>query len=280
MNWIKLVRRVPVYSGRLPRPASYDVWARGEGAAIIAGLAAGRRFSLFGRSRAARKAVWTELQRKAETGPLAAAIDRSVRQCVLAAGEIGVYPLRLPRALIDGYRLVAVPRVTWNARAFAAILRGLDADPDMQSLAGGAPFRRFFMERLFEEVDLALVASSPSLRHPVPTGEGWFIVGFEPAASWLVPIEGPERPGHFLVCEAPPAGLKSWPARRVQDAIAEVRAAVSTLSRRERDELLREARVTSSMGSTAALPPPRPELPSRRLVRTPYTEKPRVGTGL
>jgi hypothetical protein len=173
---------------------------------------------------------------------------------------------------------VAVPRVTWNARAFAAVLRALDAHPDMQALGGGALFRQFFMEQLFEEVDCALIAASPSPRHPVPTGDGWFVVGFEASTSWLVPLEGPERRGHFLVCEAPPGGLKTWPARRVKDAISQVQAAVATLSRRERDELLREARVTASPGSSPIMPPSRPEPPPRRPIRPPYSEKPQRGS--
>lgn len=267
MSWITCVRRVPVYSRRLARPSSYDAWAAGEGSAIIARLAASRRFTLFGRTRAARKALWTELRRKAETGRLATAIDRCTRQCVLAIGEIAGYPLNLPRALIDGYRLTAVPRVTWTGRAFAWIVRELDAHPDLATISGGPEFRLFFVTELLEQIERALATSAPTLRHPLATGDGWFVIGFEPSASWFLPLQGAERRGHFLVCEAPPEGLKRWPAARLQAAISRVQEAVATLSRAERDDLVREARMTANLLSSPVLPPPRPEAAVRHPVR-------------
>ena len=246
MDWVRLVSHVPVYSVRLRGPASFDAWTRGNGAAIVAELAAERRFTLFGRTRAARKALWADLQRRAEQGPLAEAIDRAVKRFVLAAGEIAGYPLPLPRTVIGGYRLVVMPRVTCNARGFSSVVRALDAHPDLQAVSGGPAFRQFFLLELSEAVDRALVRAAPSLRHPVPTGEGWFIVGFESSTSWFVPITGPQRRGHFYVCETPPGGVRSLAPRKVKDAMTQLRATVATLSRTERDQMLREARVPAS----------------------------------
>jgi hypothetical protein len=246
MDWVRLVNHVPVYSGRLRRPASFDAWTRADGAPIVAELAALRRFALFGRTRGARKALWAELQRSAEQGLLAEAIDRAVKRFVLAAGEIASYPLPLPRIVIGGYRLVAVPRVTCNARGFDSLVRALDAHPDLLAVSGGPAFRQFFLLELSEAVDRALVRAAPSLRHPVPMAEGWYIVGFESSTSWFVPLTGPQRRGHFYVCETPPGGVKSLAPRRVKDAMAQVRATVAALSRTERDQMLREARAPAS----------------------------------
>lgn len=246
MDWVRLVRHVPVYSGGLGRPASFDAWTRGQGAAIVAELAAQRRFTLFGRTRAARKALWAELQRSAERGLLAEAIDRAVKRFVLAAGEIASYPLPLPRTVIGGYRLVVVPRVTCDARGFASVVRVLDTHPELLAVSGGPALRQFFLLELSEAVDQALVRAAPSLRHPVPTGEGWQIVGFESSMSWFVSLTGPQRRGHFYVCETPPGGVKSLAPRRIKDAIAQLRATVAKLSRTERDQMLREARLPAS----------------------------------
>lgn len=243
MDWIRLSQGVPVYSGRLRRPASYLAWTRRDGAERVAQAAARERFSLLGRSRAARNALWLQLQHAAEKGMLAEAIRDSVRHFVKAAGEIAASPVGLPRAFVEGHRVVVVPRVTCITRAFSAMALELDHHPEIAALAGGTALRDFFYEEMVTAIDAALIQAGSVMRRPMPTGEGWYVVGFEPTMSWLVPVMGgPERRGQFYVYEAPSRVPKKWPFASLQARLRELHASTAALSRIARGEILRNAR--------------------------------------
>jgi hypothetical protein len=243
MSWIRVVHGVPTYSGRLRQPEAYDRWVRTAGAELIAAAARQRGFALLGRVRAARNALWADLQTSAEKGALADALRHAVRQFVTAAGEIAAAPVKLPRAYIEGRRLVVVPRVTCIARGFNAMARDLDLHPDIVRLQGGTALRDFFYDELVAAIDTSLMQTAASMHHPMPTGEGWFVIGFEPSLSWLVPLMGgPERRGHFFVYEAPTRNVKRWPFRALEASVLELQTCAGSLSRVARGEILRGAR--------------------------------------
>ncbi len=243
MRWIRVSQGLPSYSGRLPAPASYAAWARGPGAELVARAAARRRFTLVGRTRTARNELWAELQHAAEKGLLAESIRESVRHFTTAPGMVAVAPVNLPRAFVEGRRVVVVPRVTCIARAFNAMASGLDHHPAVAALGGGAALRDFFYNELVSAIDTAVIEASSDMHRPMPTGEGWYVVGFEPSVSWFVPVlGGPERRGHFYVYEAPRSPVKQWPFKSLESRVRELRAATAALSRVARDEMLRNAR--------------------------------------
>jgi hypothetical protein len=243
MRWTRVTQGVPVYSGHLRAPESYAAWTRGAGADLVAADAARRRFTLVGRTRTARNALWAELQGAAEKGPLAQCIRGVVAHFVAAPGEIAAAPVNLPRAFVEGRRVVVVPRVTCVARAFNAMAFQLDRHPAIAGLSGGVALRDFFYTELVSAIDAAVIEAGSVARRPMPTAEGWYVVGFEPSVSWLVPVMGgPERRGHFYVYEAPARPPKEWPFASLDSRMRELRAATAALSRVSREEMLRTAR--------------------------------------
>lgn len=238
------------------------MWARGPGAELVAKAAARRRFTLVGRTRTARNELWAELQHAAEKGMLAESIRESVQHFTTAPGQIAAAPVNLPRAFVEGRRVVVVPRVTCIARAFNAMASELDHHPAVAGLAGGTALRDFFYDEVVSAIDSAVIEASAAMRRPMPTGEGWYVVGFEPAVSWFVPVlGGPERRGHFYVYEAPRTPVKQWPFASLDSRMRELRATTAALSRVARDEILRSARdlteacAEASPGTPIALAP-------------------------
>jgi hypothetical protein len=243
MGWIRVTQGVPSYSGHLAAPPGYAAWARGPGEELVARAAGRRRFTLVGRTRTARNELWGELQHAAEKGLLAESVRDTVRHFTTAPGEIAAASVNLPRAFVEGRRVVAVPRVTCVARAFNAMAAELDHHPAVAALGGGVALRDFFYNELVSAADAAVIQASSDMRRPMPTAEGWYVVGFEPTLSWFVPVlGGPERRGHFYVYEAPRSPVKQWPFRSLESRVRELRAATAALSRMARDEMLRSTR--------------------------------------
>ncbi len=243
MRWIRVTQGTPSYSGRLPAPASYPAWARGPGAPLVAKAAARPRFTLVGRARTARNELWAELQQAAEKGLLAESIRDTVRHFTTAPGVIASGSASLPRAFVEGRRVVVVPRVTCIARAFNAMAAELDHHPAVAALGGGPTLRDFFYDELVSAIDAAVIDASSDMRRPMPTGGGWHVVGFEPSVSWFVPVlGGPERRGHFYVYESPRSPVRQWPFESLETRVRELRGAAAALSRVARDEMLRSAR--------------------------------------
>lgn len=250
MRWIRVIQGLPSYSGRLPAPETYAAWAGGPGADLVQRAAARRRFTLVGRTRTARNELWAELQHEAERGLLAEPIQDSVRHFTTAPGAIATAPANLPTAFVEGRRVVVVPRVTCIARAFNATAAELDHHPAVAALGGGTALRDFFYDELVSAIDAAVIEASSDMRKPMPTGDGWYVVGFEPSQSWFVPVlGGPERRGHFYVYEAPRRPVKQWPFASLEARVRELRAATAALSRVARDEILRAARDVTEVRS-------------------------------
>jgi hypothetical protein len=108
-------------------------------------------------------------------------------------------------------------------------------------LKGGEALRRWFVTTVIESLATAVASMHPSLRHPVPVGQGWTIVGIDREFEWHVPFKGPAWPGHYYMLEMTPRPFTRAVRKEVAEAIAQMQAALPQLSQADRDEILRRA---------------------------------------
>ena len=208
-----------------------------EGTAAITRVAAGIRFSLFGRARAARRRVWRALEGASRGESLVAAIRLEADHYMEVLAGLS-YSDTLPRVHIALHRLVLVPRALIAGRARAALFARLDALPALAGVDESA--RIFLLEHLVKEMDAALQIGAPSPRRPVHAHDEWACVGMSKGLVWVDPLwTGADGTGHVFMCEFPRAGLSRRDRKAVESAIAGMAASVSSLSVRQRIDMVR-----------------------------------------
>lgn len=239
MSWFRVSRGRLTYRGRISR-APFTRWTETkEGAETIARLAAGIRFSLFGRARAAKRRTWRALESVARESTVAAAIGQEADGYMQACADVS-YGDALPRAHVALHRLVLVPRAMAVARARSAMVARLGRLPEICEL--DVWIRSFFFDQLLSEMDAALQQASPSIAKPVRAHGAWACVGITGGVVWGDPLwAGPYGTGHMFMYEYPAGGLSRRDRKAVNAAIAELNSRVSSLSRNERFELARAA---------------------------------------
>ena len=218
------------------------VWAAtSEGRAAIDAVASCIRFSLFSKTRAARRRVWRQLAEVARDQSVVAAIQGEVQAYLQRLGELA-YADGLLRAGISLHRLVVVPCVLLNAAAYRGIERSLNAVPAFESLEGGESLRVFFFQKLIEEMEAAVARAQPSPKRPLAAGTDWITVGVDAAFVWRLPIsEGPSWNGHHYVLELTRDPITRPLQRAVAASIDRLEASLPSLSREERNQILRRA---------------------------------------
>lgn len=240
MAWFRLSGGRLEYRGRIT-PEGYTEWTDTEGRALIDTLTASRRFSLLGRHRAVVRDIWKDLQQAARSQDLASAIQQEADRYLHLLGSMAAALTSLPRS--SGPRPVAaVPRHLLNARVYEGIARQLGSAPALQSLAGGSSLRDFFLLRLVEELDAALIASQPSPRQPVPADGEWVVVGHDDALVWRRPFQGKTWSGHLYLYEARQGKIRRRDRAEVAKLLAEVQRLIGGLSYEARDQILMRAR--------------------------------------
>jgi hypothetical protein len=239
MNWFRVSRGRLVYRGRIWRQP-FSRWTETkEGAETIARFAAGIRFSLFGRVRAARRRAWRALDTAARSAPVVSAIHDEADAYMRACAEVA-YGDALPRAHVALHRLVLVPRAMAAARARTAMTQRLGRLPDICAL--DVWLRSFFIDQLLTEMDIALHYARPSVSKPVQGHGVWACVGISGGVQWGDPIwAGPYGTGHMFMYEFPPNGLSRKDRKALQAAVLQLEAGVSGLSRNQRFELAKAA---------------------------------------
>ena len=239
-TWVRYRRGRACYTGRLTRTPFVTWLATPEGRATLDEAASHARFAFLARARATRR-LWRQLA--------AAARDRDVIVTIQSEmdGYLGrlqefAYAEGLPRVSVDLHRMVVVPRVLINAAAYGAIARRLQSARAFASLEGGEPLRDFFVLTLIDHLDGAIAGVMPSPKRPLAAGKEWISVGLDGAFVWRLPlVDRPPWDGHHYVLELTRDPITRAVRKAVVAAIERLNASVGSLSRSERNEILRRA---------------------------------------
>jgi hypothetical protein len=148
----------------------------------------------------------------------------------------------LPRLSVDLHRIVVVPRVLVNGAAYSAISRRLRAQPSFASLEDGDALRDFFVRTLVDHLDCAIAGTMPSPGRPLAVGSEWISVGLDSAFVWRLPLlNEPPWDGHHYVLELTRDPITRAVRKAVAAAVERIGASLPSLSRMERNEILRRA---------------------------------------
>ena len=239
MNWFRVSRGRLVYRGHISRQAFARWTTTKEGAETIARLAAGIRFSLLGRTRAAKRRAWRALESATRTAPVLAAIGEEADAYMRACADLS-YGDALPRAHVALHRVVLVPRAMAASRARGGMVQRLGRFPEICAL--DTCLRDFLFDQLPTEMDIALRYATPSAARPIQGYGAWACVGVSGGVQWGDPIwAGPYGTGHMYMYEFPATGLSRKERKAVQAAIQQLESGVSSLSRNQRFDLARAA---------------------------------------
>jgi hypothetical protein len=228
------------YTGRIARDA-FAVWAESpEGVTAIDRVAAHVGFAFFGKTYSAERQIWRQLTRTVRAESVASAVQREV-DAALARLDTFVFADALPSCTVDLRRLIVVPRLFVNGEAYRRIQHAFDIQPAVRGLKGGEALRRWFVTTVIDSLATAVASMHPCLRHPLPVGEGWTIVGIDREFEWHVPFKGPAWPGHYYMLEMTRRPFTRAVRKEVGEAIAQLQKTVAGLSHADRAEILRRA---------------------------------------
>lgn len=239
MGWFQVSRGRLEYRGRIARQPFTKWAATKEGAAAVARVAAGIRFSLLGRSHAARRRMWRAIESASRDEQVAAAIAAEAGRYTDVLASLS-YADALPRAHVALHRLVLVPRAMIAGRAATGLFERLAQQPALRALDEAVQI--FLFTQLLIEMDAAIQRASPSPGRPVNAKEEWACVGVSKGTVWSDPLwSGPDGTGHVFMYELPRAGLSRRDRKTLDAAIAQLAASVSSLTRLQRGAMVRAA---------------------------------------
>ena len=239
MNWFKVLGGRLEYQGRITREPFKRWAATKEGTEAIGRVAAGLRFSLFGRTRAARRRLWRALHEASCARSVTAAIAAEAPRYMQVVGKLA-YSDGLPRLNIALHRLVLVPRAMIAGHARVALFKRLGEVPELAALDESV--RLFFFDQIVIEMDAALQKASPSPRDPVQAQDEWACVGISKDVEWADPLwSGPDGVGHVFMFEFPRAGLSRKDRKAIEASIREMAESVTSLSKIQRYAMVRTA---------------------------------------
>jgi hypothetical protein len=241
VSWFAVNRGRLVYSGRITRQP-FTAWcATSAGRKAIAHVAAGIRFSLFGRARSAQRRVWRSLEDVSRSDAFAKALAAEPDRYLQTLADV-CYADALPRVQVGVRRLVLAPRALVAGRAKADVFTRLERSPAIADLDDLV--RSFLLDQIVNEMDAALRGASPSPKRPVTARDGWVCVGARLGTIWLDPLwAGPDATGHVFMYEMPPQGLTRRDCKALEAAMEQLSGAAASLSRNARDVMLRSASV-------------------------------------
>jgi len=239
MSWFRVSAERLEYCGRITREPFTRWLGTKEGTEAVARLAGGIRFSLLGRTRAARRRMWRQLNTATRSGPLAQAIRQEASHYMTHAANLS-YALTLPRAHIALHRLVVVPRALMVGRARAALYERLHRAPMLADF--DEALRKFFLEQLVTEMGAAVDKTAPSPKYPVKARDEWACVGVAAGTVWLDRFwSGPNATGHLFMYEFPREKIGRRERKALDAAIKTLHAEVTRLPALQRNEILRLA---------------------------------------
>jgi hypothetical protein len=239
MSWFTVADGRLRFGGRVTKDPVREWLATTDGSSAVAEAARRMRFSLFGRTRAARRqmsrVLWDAISAPAVREAIAA-------ECkgYLDAWTPLAYAPSLPRVSVQYRRVVVVPRVmiVWTVVSkavgrVASSVRGADV-PDT--------FRTFFSHWVLSRMDHAMGTAGPSPRRPLEAKESWACVAVDNEMLWVDVFGlGAEWKGHVVMFEMPAPLLSRRDRQAVEAAIARLSETLPGLSRQQRDKTVRLA---------------------------------------
>jgi hypothetical protein len=237
--WVQYRRGRAWYTGRITRAPLVAWLASPEGQATLDEAASHMRFAFLARARA-KRGLWRRLAAAARDSNVIITTQSELDR-YLGRLQQFAYAEGLPRVSVDLHRLVVVPRVLINGAAYGAIAKRLRSVPAFAALDGEA-LRDFFVVTLIHHLGAAIAAETPSPKRPLAVGTGWFSVGREGAFVWRLPLlNEPPWDGHHYVLELTRAPITRAVRKAVDAAVERIEASLPSLSRTERNEILRRA---------------------------------------
>jgi hypothetical protein len=238
--WVRYRRGRVTYAGRIARTPFVAWLATPEGRAALDAAASQVRFRFLARSRAAGR-LWRRLSAAARD-PQVIAVIQSEMDAYLGRVQEFAYADGLLRVGVDLHRLVVVPRVLVNGAAYDGLARRLRSVHAFSSLDCGDAVRSFFVETLVCQADGAIAAATPSAKHPLAVGKDWISVGLDGAFVWRLPLlNQPPWDGHHYVLELTRDPITRAVRKQVVAAVERIDASLPSLSRGDRNEILRRA---------------------------------------
>jgi hypothetical protein len=226
------------FRGRITRKPLVDWTATPEGAAAVEAVARQLGFCLLGKTRTAKRRLWSELDAAATSEPVKAIIQASPDHYLNALTELAYAP-SLPRVVIALRRLVVVPRTMIAARGRSALNARLMTCSSYADL--NETLRAFLCNRLVWEIDDAIRRVKPSSRRPVSAREAWACVGLDEQFVWIDPLwSGRDWLGHIVMFEMPDRPSRRE-RREIDDAIERLQKSLPELSQIQRDGTVRSA---------------------------------------
>ena len=239
MSWFDIADGRLRFRGRISKQPILDWVASADGTKAVDAAAGQIRFSLLGRTRAARRrmcgALWAAMAVPALRETLAAECDR-----YLAAWTELAYAPSLPRTSIASHRLVVVPRVMIMGRTISDTTARITAS--LQSAGVNPQFTTFLSRWILCRMNDAIRRAGPSPRRPIYARESWACVEIDPELVWIDPLwTGPEWRGHVVMFEMPASRLQRRERRELEAAIGELQQSLPLLTRQQRDSAVRLA---------------------------------------
>jgi len=239
-GWVRFRRGRACYTGAIARLPFVAWLATPEGRAVLDGAVARTRFAVLTERRAARR-LWRQLAAAARE-PAAVVVIQSEADAYLDRLRDFTCAAGLPRLSVDLHRLVVVPRVLVNGAAYGGIARRLLAERAFAALEGGDVLRDFFVRTLVDHLDAAIAATLPSPKRPLTVSRDWISVGVDGAFEWRLPMpDEPQWDGHHYVVELTRDPITRGVRKKVVAAVERIAASLPSLSRVERNEILRRA---------------------------------------
>ena len=238
-SWFDIADGRLRFRGRLTKQPIADWIASGEGAEAVQAAARRTRFSLIGRTRAARRRMGRELWEAIGAGAVretvAAECDR-----YLAAWTQLAYAPSLPRLTVAFQRLVVVPRAMILARTASGVSARVAAC--LTTAGVDDPFKAFFARWIIDHMDEAIRRAGPCPQRPIHAKESWACVALDRDFIWIDPLSsGRDWRGHVVMFEMPAPRLQRRDRRKLEASIEQLTHSLPELARPQRDSIVRVA---------------------------------------
>jgi hypothetical protein len=239
MSWFTVADGRLRYGGRITKDPVREWLATADGASAVAEAARRTRFSLFGRSRAARRRMSRSLWEAISAPTVRQAIAAECEGYISAWTPLAYAP-PLPRVSVEYRRVVVVPRVMIVWRVASRIMAHISSSIPASDVP--EPFRAFFSQWVAGRMDQAIQKAGPSPRNPLHARESWACVGADHELLWVDMFGlGPEWQGHVVMFEMPASKLSRRGRQALEEAIARLSDSLPDLSRVQRDKTVRLA---------------------------------------